>query len=349
MNLKHIKRTDKCLNCDTPLNSTSDNFCPHCGQVNNVKKETTRELLGELVGDFLHLDSKVMGSLIPLLIKPGKLTIDYNRGERARYLHPVRMFISIMIIFVIVNGLISSKEPDEEESKKELSSLAKDSLKLDGENTIYFHPDSLPNFADSIKNEIAKEKAKKGNLEFSLGDGEKYKEAFELYENGVHSLNKILDSLHIEPTFWNKFKYSQVIKVNQFNAGGESQHAFVEYLKHKLPWIVFCMLPIFAFLLKLLYIRRKVLYVDQLIFAFHLHSFFFLSSTLLLIFDAFIPLDVITIGLLYMLFYIILAMKKMYNQSWRKTVLKFFCLFFLYLFAGAISSGFVLIILFMIY
>jgi len=345
MNLKHIKRTDRCLNCGTSLNSNFDNFCLHCGQVNNSKKETAGELLGELVGDFLHLDSKVMGSLIPLLIKPGKLTVDYNKGKRARYLHPVRMFISIMIIFVIVNGLTSSSEHSESTLSIERPFSSNDSLKMG----VYFNSDSLPNFADSIKYEIAKEKAKNGKLQFNVVYGGKYEEAFELYESGVHSLDQILDSLNIEPTFWNKFKYSQVIKVGQFNAGGESRHAFVEYLKHKLPWIVFCMLPIFAFLLKLLYIRRKVLYVDQLIFAFHLHSFFFLAATLLLVIDMFISIDIRFFGLLYILLYTIFAMKKMYNQSWRKTAFKLFCLFFMYIMAGAISSGLVLIILFMMY
>lgn len=353
MNLKHIKRTDKCLNCGTSLNSNFDNFCVHCGQINNSKKETAGELLGELVGDFLHLDSKVMGSLIPLLIKPGKLTVDYNNGKRARYLHPVRMFISIMIIFVIVNGLTSSSDHEDSSSKKEHSKEAvKDSSnhsKNDRNKFVFFDEDTLTNLADSVKNEFEKEKQKNGELQITVGDGEKYDEAYKLYESGVHSLDKILDSLQIEPTFWNKFIYSQVIKVNQFNAGGDSRNEFVEYLKHKLPWIVFSMLPIFAFLLKLLYIRRKVLYVDQLIFAFHLHSFFFLASTLLLIIDTFISIDITFFGLLYILLYTIFAMKKMYNQSWRKTVFKFFCLFFSYVLLGVFSFAFITIILFMIY
>jgi hypothetical protein len=353
MNLKHIKRTDRCLNCGTSLNSNFDNFCLHCGQVNNSKKETAGELLGELVGDFLHLDSKVMGSLIPLLIKPGKLTVDYNNGKRARYLHPVRMFISIMIIFVIVNGLTSSSELEDPTSKKVRSKEAVKDSSSDTENDlddiIFFDEDSLPNFTDSIKNEIEKQKQTKGGLQITVGDGEKYDEAYKLYESGVHSLDKIFDSLHIEPTLWNKFIYSQVVKVNQFNAGGESRHAFVEYLQHKLPWIVFCMLPIFAFLLKLLYIRRKVLYVDQLIFAFHLHSFFFLAATLLLVIDMFISIDIRFFGLLYILLYTIFAMKKMYNQSWRKTAFKFFCLFFLYVLLGIVSSLLITIILFMLY
>lgn len=45
---------------------------------------------------------------------------------------------------------------------------------------------------------------------------------------------------------------------------------------------LFLLMPFFALMLKLLFVRRDPLYIDHLIFAFHYHSFLFLVLTLLI-------------------------------------------------------------------
>ena len=128
MNLKKISRADHCLNCNTPLSIESDNFCPTCGQLNNTKKETAVGLVKELVEEFLHLDSKVIKSLVPLLFKPGFLTVDYINGKRARYFHPVRMFLIVTVIMFIVGGLTSKQEDSQTKNTSKANVATADSL-----------------------------------------------------------------------------------------------------------------------------------------------------------------------------------------------------------------------------
>lgn len=111
MELKKIQRNNSCLNCSTALDPEKDNFCPVCGQLNNVKKETAPHLVHELVGEFLHLDSKVSRSLLPLLFRPGYLTKEYIDGRRVRYFHPVRLFLTLTVILFIISGLQGKNEP----------------------------------------------------------------------------------------------------------------------------------------------------------------------------------------------------------------------------------------------
>ena len=53
-------------------------------------------------------------------------------------------------------------------------------------------------------------------------------------------------------------------------------------LLERLPQSLFFLLPLFALLLKLMYIFKKRLYVEHLIVALHSHSFLFLSFVLML-------------------------------------------------------------------
>ena len=131
MNLKKIVRANHCSNCETPLQVESDNFCPTCGQLNNTKKETAFGLVKELVEEFLHLDSKVIKSLVPLLFKPGFLTVDYINGKRARYFHPVRMFLIVIVIMFIVGGFSSNKEDGISKSKKQSTTADSSNAKSD--------------------------------------------------------------------------------------------------------------------------------------------------------------------------------------------------------------------------
>lgn len=100
---------------------------------------------------------------------------------------------------------------------------------------------------------------------------------------------------------------------------------------HNIPKLMFLLLPFFALILKLLYVRKNVYLVDHAIFTLHFHSFLFLLL-LLLAFINLIP--GVHLGFLYffllMSIYLIFAMRKVYSQSWVKTISKVFATYFLY-------------------
>src|SRR5260370_13583312 len=47
--------------------------------------------------------------------------------------------------------------------------------------------------------------------------------------------------------------------------------------------MMLCCIPLFALVLKLLYVRRKVFYIDHLIYALHIHSFAYLATILIIL------------------------------------------------------------------
>lgn len=104
-------------------------------------------------------------------------------------------------------------------------------------------------------------------------------------------------------------------------------------MRSKIPIMMFLALPIFAFLLKQLYFRRKRLYVMHLIHTLHLHSFaYFLYGVTLLVYYYLFPNDnLLTFSFLFVSIYTYLSLLKVYNQSKKKTAVKFFLAGCLYL------------------
>jgi len=318
MNLKNISRAGKCLNCATPLNSESDNFCPNCGQLNNVKKETAIGLVKELVEEFLHLDSKVLRSLKPLLFKPGFLTVDYISGKRARYFHPVRMFLTITIVMFIIGGLSGTKEVVGIKNKK---TNAKDTRDVSRNDSLKVEKDSV--YIYDTEEGIVKQAVESGNedsstnLSYSFGKHKVGRDSLQYYlDKGIHDPKVLMDTFQIEKTFFNTIFFSQIVKTQ---LSGKTK--IWEYYKHKLPWLLFTLMPVFAFVLYLFYVRRKIFFVDHLIHAFHLHSAVFVIITIDQIFYLISGINTSWIYLYIPLYYFI-SLKKVYGQTISKTIFK---------------------------
>ncbi|WP_423149535.1 DUF3667 domain-containing protein [Rubrolithibacter danxiaensis] len=107
---KHYRSEKNCLNCGK---SIEYNFCSYCGQENLQLKESFWHIVTHSVGHYFHFDSKFLNSIVPLLIKPGYLTIQYNKGKRVSYLPPVSMYIFISIVFFFFSSLKNKKAEKE--------------------------------------------------------------------------------------------------------------------------------------------------------------------------------------------------------------------------------------------
>jgi hypothetical protein len=58
---------------------------------------------------------------------------------------------------------------------------------------------------------------------------------------------------------------------------GVNLKVFFVTLVSNLPAMMLCCIPLFAFVLKVLYIRKRFLYIDHLIYALHIHAFAYLA------------------------------------------------------------------------
>jgi hypothetical protein len=56
----------------------------------------------EAVHEFLHLDGKIFQTLRLLVLKPGLLTVEFLRGRRARYVGPLRLYLTCSLLFFLL-------------------------------------------------------------------------------------------------------------------------------------------------------------------------------------------------------------------------------------------------------
>lgn len=91
--------------------------------------------------------------------------------------------------------------------------------------------------------------------------------------------------------------------------------------------VMFLLLPVAAFQLKALYVRRKKMYIEHFIFSLHVHSFIFSLLILTVILDYKVTMWVVIIA---SLIYLYLAMKNYYEQTYVKTAFKMLLLLLSY-------------------
>jgi hypothetical protein len=100
-----------------------------------------------------------------------------------------------------------------------------------------------------------------------------------------------------------------------------------------------CCIPLFALVLKVLYLRRHIFYIDHLIYALHIHSFFYTGVMLIVLATMGINrvLPGQFAGWLIAAFWItfgvqiFLSIRRVYRQGWFMSTFKFFVGGFAYL------------------
>lgn len=90
-----------CLNCGQPLRG-DENFCPTCGQQNDTRRVSVKEMITHFLGGFFAFDNLFFRTLKPLLLKPGKVTKDYIEGKRKTFTNPFIFLLHSAIVFLII-------------------------------------------------------------------------------------------------------------------------------------------------------------------------------------------------------------------------------------------------------
>lgn len=127
-----------------------------------------------------------------------------------------------------------------------------------------------------------------------------------------------------KPPAWFEQKIGKALK--------EDPQKFAETFTANLPRTFFLLLPVFALLLKLLYLRRGILYLDHLVFALHCHAFGFLVMAVMVPLGdpRLIPQPLRVAMLVWLFGYLLLALRAVYRDSWPKAGLRLAALIFLY-------------------
>lgn len=105
---------------------------------------------------------------------------------------------------------------------------------------------------------------------------------------------------------------------------GQIQTGFDIVFKN-LKYVMFFLLPVYALIFKILFLRRRSFYIDQLIYAMHLQSFAYTLLSIVLVLPFVIELDFTimrSIAFFGVLVYIGFSLHYLYHQAIWKTVLK---------------------------
>jgi len=338
------KTTHECKNCS---NDVEGQFCHFCGQRYHDHKESFGELTYEFVSDFLHFDSRFFKTVFPLIFQPGKLTINYNEGKQRSQFHPIRLYLfsSFVYFFLFFYFNDFTKKIDNNDFNTNQgafildsikSEIRKDSVRMAINDTLHSQSNHLSQTGDSDslsisdKREYVRLKDSGVNYSFtvtsyidSLLDKKTTPEEYLAFQKSLSKEKKA--------GYFERIITARLLKINLEGEAGKKEFfkKIIETFLHNIPKMLFFLLPIFALLLKLLYIRRKQFYyVDHAILSLHYFSFIFLMLILCnFILDKIFGTSIFSsLAVVWMMLYLLLAMKRIYRQGWVKTIVKYMAL-----------------------
>ena len=334
-----------CENCGAQLQG---HWCAQCGQPAIEYRRSFRHVVADLLNEFLNWDSKFFATIALLILKPWRLTNEFLAGKRVRYVNPLRLYLlaSIIFFFAVNYGAkgihvdpskLSPKDRAEIEAdlkKEDLPPAAREKLEellrepspSPASSPLTNAPSAAPatlspspgtNAAppqqEPSANEQKKEYGKIGERPFVAFDEAKSTTPFERWIEGRAK--------------------------EKMGEHGTKMGFFIAALFSNLPYMMLCCIPLFAFVLKILYIRRRIFYIDHLIYALHIHTFFYTAVMLIVL--ATIGLNRVAPGaiagwiitLLWIAFVtqIFLSIRYVYRQGWFFSVFKFLFGGFVYL------------------
>ena len=111
---------------------------------------------------------------------------------------------------------------------------------------------------------------------------------------------------------------------------GVNAKLFLDTLRNNIPSMMLCCIPLFAFVLKVLYLRQRRYYVEHLVYALHIHTFVYVAAVVITLLgmavERSVPVlqPVIATILSFVAFGMVFAsIRRVYRQGWFISTLKF--------------------------
>ncbi len=253
-------------------------------------------LIGESFLDYFHFDSKFFRTILPLIIRPGFLTREFMKGKRKSYLEPFKLFLVISVIYFLLLPLGGETTVEQTRPEKDVINVTRGTINKQAFSYSIEGIPVTPAGQDSIRHEID-----------STG------------------IKPFVDKHYAKYVWPVRMFLRQAIKIMTY-----SSQSFKTTLEHTASKMIFLLIPVFALLLKLVYLKSKRLYFEHLVFSLHVHAFIFLVLTLVLLIEFMVPVRMLYILLLFLL-YLFFALRNNYGERFGKRLWKLFLLSILYL------------------
>lgn len=338
MTSSHHHSTGYCANCDHPA---PKNFCPACGQKTHIETPTLWEFIHEYLHHYIALEGTLTRTLWMLIAHPGRLTAEYVAGRRQRYIKPLQLYLTMSFIFFVLFGLFGHLPVSGGDIEKAQTANKENVMKElmdDPDEDVAATAASIGNILESSKANVKKD-SDSGKAGQSVGENGVLQEApeesaaSETVENTHASTPpKVKSQLEGSPIAIAWIKRAAKRFKDYEHHPEETRKELGKEALHKAPYAVFVLMPVFAFLLWLVYFRRHLVYGVHLVLAFHLHAFTFLLFLLLMI--PFVPSELLTIGFPV---YFVIALRQVYHGRWLAQILRALVLMGLYLICVGIA------------
>ena len=350
-------RGAECLNCGHPLD-LSDLYCSYCGQLNTTKQLSLKDFFGEFIGSVFTYDSRLRYTIKDLLFKPGRITYNYVKGQRLKYANPFRFFLSVSIIYFLIQSLISTitGEPqfivNESDNRIETDSILNSKKMVLAPNgdpimeNVTMKSDTLIIDKDTIPLNLNKdpkdfEYISEEDLD-TIAWTERTAKRVLLYRsfyeaNEIKDTKAALDSLKHRDNRLNRWIYEKNEVAERVI---DNPYGFLDYLTSKIPFFLFFFTPLFAFFFWLIYSKKNYTYIEHMVFIFHIFSFIFLALVFLIIPDLLVE-DAVFSSILFALigpFYFYKALRNFYKQGRLVTILKFVFLNIVFVFSATSAA-----------
>jgi hypothetical protein len=303
------------------------------------------------------------------LLRPWKLTNQFLAGHRVRYVHPLRLYLlaSILFFFAATYGIKSAHlQPIDlsPSTRAEIrSQLEQENVPPEVREKIEqalggkpVAPEKRTALEEQLKNEnLPKEARDAIQQRLEYGDPVT-RDARTKLESTVKSLppdvrTKVEGSLKRAQNKAVIFEADKDEKSNdlppwlekrareKFGEHGTNIQLFLVTLTSNLPYMMLACIPLFACVLKLLYVRRRIFYIDHLIYALHIHTFAYVGIILIVLATIGLndavpgPVAGWTILFLWIAFMvqIFLSIRRVYRQGRLISIFKFLFGGFIYL------------------
>jgi hypothetical protein len=340
-----------CENCSTELQGR---WCAKCGQPAIHYHRAFGHVIVDMLDQLINWDTKIFGTLFWIITQPWRLTNAFLAGHRARYMHPLRLYLLVSLAFFLAvnygaKGIRFDPSKIPEDKRAEVAAAvaekrAEIQKELDKENLSPEErrkaqdildtltkpttdsspaPSAAPSATPSSAPTASPSSTESNRLDYgAVGD-----RPFLVFDE------KEKDTTPFE-------RWLETRAKEKMGEHGTKMGLFITTLFSNLPYMMGCCIPLFAFVLKFLYLRRRIFYIDHLIYALHIHSFFY-TGVMLIVF-ATIGLDRVLPGalagwivaLLWITFVvqIFLSIRYVYRQGWFISALKFLFGGFVYFF-----------------
>jgi hypothetical protein len=260
------------------------------------------------------------------MFKPGILAKRFIEGKRLLYLHPAQMYLFISVVFFFLFAIVSRdfvQRTDSVFEKGFNQGNSSDTLQSKVLDSVEIANLTQPLRDSNIITGMSEEDRKKLDSIITISAN-----APEISGIDFGFNTKKLDSLIAidaaeseqfkamgmkdDATYFQRRFYTQGLKFYKQSGKGIVQ-AFID----SIPISMFILLPIFAFILKLLFFRRGP-FAHHLVFSFYYYSFLFTVFSIIVIVNMVreIPDWIDWLVALSTFFYLLIAIKRFYGQGY---------------------------------